>query len=146
MLDCISISNIITVLVALFGWLFVHWLSKSREIEAARRNLRASYLMEAYRSIENSIKRNLQNDDKRQLERAAADIELLGNKEQIALVHDLVVFSMENPRKEGEILDRKFKLLDNLRMELRGLFKQDATQLEKRVVLRLENNSANNNQ
>lgn len=101
--------------------------------------------MEAYRSIENSIKRNLQNDEKRQLERAVADIELLGNKEQIALVHDLVVFSMESPNKENEILDRKFKLLDNLRMELRGLFKQDATQLEKRVVLRLENNSANNN-
>ncbi|WP_347888060.1 hypothetical protein ABHF54_10460 [Nitrosomonas europaea] len=145
MLDCISISNIVTVLVALLGWPIVHWLSKSREIEAARRNLRASYLMEAYRSIENSIKRNMQNDEKRQLERAVADIELLGNKEQIALVHDLVVFSMENPTKENEILDRKFKLLDNLRMELRKLFKQDATQLEKRVVLRLENNSANDN-
>lgn len=136
--ELISISNIITVLVALLGWLVVHNLTKTREIETERRNIRAHYLLVTYRSVENSICRNLQDDDKRKLENAIAEVELFGNKEQIDLAQEIAKNSIGNSMDEKELVLIKLSLLDSLRQELRDVFKQEQVKLTNRVVLRFE--------
>lgn len=95
--------------------------------------------MGAYRSIENSIYRELLTEDKRKLEQAFSDIELLGSREQVNLVHELIIFKMRNPDKKEEIANQTLLLLDSLRGELRCLFEQDDSKLERRVILRLGN-------
>ena len=87
-MDNISISHIITVLVALTGWFIVHRLTAWRDRVNHRRQLKTKYLISSYRRLANSANRPPAKDSPyfRDMESAIADIQLFGTKNDIELV------------------------------------------------------------
>lgn len=72
------------------GWWVAHYLSSRRDVANERRKLIVSYLLDAYRKLENIANR----DDVRpfwsDMESATADIQLLGSAPQVGLVQGLI--------------------------------------------------------
>ncbi|UTV98098.1 hypothetical protein KDW99_12515 [Marinomonas rhizomae] len=96
----LSLKDIATVIVALVGWLVVHRLTISRDIfsskrsqesmlEQERRNLRAKYLIDVYRSLELTPKPNLDKEEGNRFKQAVIDIQFLG-KNQVELLKEYV--------------------------------------------------------
>ncbi|PTQ76475.1 hypothetical protein C8R26_11768 [Nitrosomonas oligotropha] len=138
---CSEWQWLIPSIVVVVGWCFVHITSKNRDIEAARRNLRAKYLIDAYRAISFTIQRkDLTIDEMSQLERACDEIHLFGNEEQIKNVHDIMANYFKDSLECRA--NKQIKLLDSIRSELRQLFKEDPKSLEKFTVLRLDRPAA----
>jgi hypothetical protein len=104
---------IVTAALAVAGWYAVHRLSMNRDQENKRRELRIQYLLEAYRRLENSSNRHDLSAYARDLESALADIQLLGNKDQVQLAHEFAVSMAKN---QTASLD---PLVANIRSELR---------------------------
>ncbi|MGB6384036.1 MAG: hypothetical protein WBE45_14110 [Terriglobales bacterium] len=104
---------IVTAALAVVGWYAVHRLSMNRDQENKRRELRIQYLLEAYRRFENSSNRRDLSPYARDLESALADIQLLGNKDQVQLAHE---FAVSMAKDQTASLD---PLVANIRSELR---------------------------
>lgn len=83
-------SAVIGGLIAILGWPVAHWLTRKREIHAEKRQLRVTYLLEAYRRLEDAGNRRItpRSDQCRNIESAIADIQLLGTPTQIRLAAD----------------------------------------------------------
>ena len=140
----ISLKDIVTVIVALLGWLAVHRLTINRDIatyhrqkestlEQERRNLRAKYLVEVYRSLELTAKNDLSKEEDDKFKQAVIDIHFLGTKKQIELVQEYVTekISTGNP----ELFNLKLlPLLDELRKDLHKTFEIKYFALNKRMV------------
>lgn len=75
----------VTVIVALAGGWFGHSLSARRDLLNERRKLRITYLLEAYRRLEDAGNRSDPLRSWPQLESAIADIQLLGSPAQVGL-------------------------------------------------------------
>lgn len=82
---------ITTASVAVFATWAAHHFSAKRDAENERRKLRLQYMLEAYRIIEGYESREDGPERWRMLERAAADIQLLGTPRQIKCVQDWMV-------------------------------------------------------
>jgi hypothetical protein len=80
----------IAALVAILGWYTAHYFSVRREIAAEKRKTRVSFLLEAYRRLENAGNRRIDRNSKLigDIESALADIQLLGTPEQVGLARD----------------------------------------------------------
>ena len=76
-----------TILLALLGWLVVHYFNSNRDRNNKKRDLRTGYLIEAYRNIEKACghKGYLPAKLNREMESAIADVQLFGSKHQIEL-------------------------------------------------------------
>lgn len=140
----ISLKDIITVLVALLGWLAVHRLTINRDIaayhrqkesalEQERRNLRAKYLVEVYRSLELTAKNNLSKEEDDKFKQAVIDIHFLGTKKQIDLVQEYVTVKISTANPEQFNL-KLLPLLDELRKDLHKTFDIEYFDLNKRMV------------
>ncbi|MCK4912109.1 MAG: hypothetical protein KAS05_00120 [Candidatus Omnitrophica bacterium] len=105
---------IIPILSALFGLIFGHWLNRRRNFENKKREIRINYLIEAYRKLERGAIPNAKNFDKGDFESAIADIQMLGNLEQVNIAYE---FAIKATQGDGSKLQ---ELLENLRMELRN--------------------------
>ncbi|MBI4811690.1 MAG: hypothetical protein HY800_09685 [Ignavibacteriales bacterium] len=81
---------IISAVVIVVGWFIGHRLSSKRDRSNKRRDLRVSYLIEAWRNLENCTNRN-DLDTASILEKAIADINLFGSDRQIELAQQLVI-------------------------------------------------------
>jgi len=103
---------LITAIFAIVGWFVAHYLSSNRERARKRHDLRVQYLIEAWRRLENASNRH---DDSRydDLERAIADIQLFGSREQIELAQR---FAEDFVKNGSASLD---ELLEDLRQDLR---------------------------
>lgn len=73
-----------SVVVAVVGWLVGHWLNARRDLANKRRELRAGYLIDAWRRLEKACNRD-ERDLVRGLESALADVQLLGTPRQAEL-------------------------------------------------------------
>jgi hypothetical protein len=104
---------IIPILSALLGLIIGHWLSLRRDFENKKREIRVNYLIEAYRKLERGATPNAKNFNKGDFESAIADIQMLGNPEQVIIAYE---FAIKASQGDGSKLQ---KLLENLRMELR---------------------------
>lgn len=81
---------IVTIVLAVIGWITAHYYTAKRDIENKKREIVTTHLINAYRVITNevshrdpSIERNIK------LENLLSDIQLFGSREQIALAKKL---------------------------------------------------------
>jgi hypothetical protein len=74
-------------LIVILGWPIAHWFSLKREVSAEKRKTRIAYMLEAYRTLEFAGNRPIGPDPEhvKNLERALADIQLLGTPAQVRL-------------------------------------------------------------
>ena len=98
---------------AVIGGLVVHLLSGRRDRANKRKEQRVTYLIEAYRRLE-ECSQQFGAADKRKLESAVADIQLFGTPRQVDLVQR---FASDFAAKGGASLD---DLLSDLRTDLRA--------------------------
>lgn len=115
MSDCLSISNLITVGVALGGWLAVHRFSAWRDRINHKRKMQTDFLVTAFQNLANSANRPFVPgaEHLKAMESALADIQLFGTKKQIQLVEN---FASEFAQANSAPLD---PLLNSLRQDLR---------------------------
>ncbi len=103
---------LVTTLVAVGGWFVGHALSVQRDRANKKRDLRVTYLIEAYRRLE-SCAHSLSPSHSTVLESAIADIQLFGSRRQVELVQ---AFATDFSEHHGASLD---ELLRDLRHEIR---------------------------
>jgi hypothetical protein len=103
---------IISAFVIVIGWFIGHLLSSKRNRDNKRRELQISYLIEAWRNLEDCT---IRNDLTRAsiIEKAIADVNLFGSKRQIDLAQK---FSKEFAESGKSDLN---DLLEDLRHDLR---------------------------
>ncbi len=77
----------IPAIIAVLGWFAAHQFNAYRDNKNKRRDIRIQYLLDAYRRLEGASNRP-ESDKETQdsFESALADIQLLGNKDQIDLL------------------------------------------------------------
>lgn len=84
---------LVTTVIGVSGWFAVHWLSTTRDRANKKRDLRLSFLLEAYRRLEAGASRGSleATDFAVGFESAIADIQLLGTVEQVRLAKNLAI-------------------------------------------------------
>lgn len=104
----------ISALLSVAGWFIGYLTTVRRDRLSKRRDLRTQYLLDAYRRLESAANRREPNEEhKKALESAVADIQLLGSREQVHLARQ---FALEFAGSGQASLD---SLLEALRLELR---------------------------
>lgn len=90
MSDAVDISHLVTVGVALSGWLAVHRFSAWRDRINYKRKMQTDLLITAFQHLANSANRPFAPgaDHLKDMESALADIQLFGSKKQVKLVED----------------------------------------------------------
>jgi hypothetical protein len=109
---------IVGALIVAVGWVVSHYLNKSRDIAAEKRKTRISFLIEAYRRLEDAGNRPLRKGSKHvtDIESALADIQLLGTPKQVDLARSCgLQFSKNGTVKFDPLLH---DLRNTLRQEL----------------------------
>jgi hypothetical protein len=132
-----TITIIVSAIIAVLGWIVVHFLSQKRQIEEKKREIRVKYLREAYQTLANIADHDLNPESLKSFQSALNDIQLFGSRSQITIVGDLVK-SMTN--KEPADLN---ELLKHLRNEIRtsiGLDGIDDYRWHVRIEWEEENN------
>ena len=104
---------LVTTLVAIIGWFIVHRLAAARDRANKRRELRVSFLIDAYRRLEFASRREPDSETVKALESALADIQLMGSLEQVAMIPAYLNALNVNPISDPG------PLLELLRKELR---------------------------
>jgi hypothetical protein len=108
---------IISVIVAAIGWLVVHYFSTKRDRSLKKRELRTSYLINAYRILANDIShRPATAEYDKKLEDLIPDIQLFGSIEQVLMARNLAEHVANGGRFELDPLINSLR--DNLRKEL----------------------------
>jgi len=105
-----------TLLVVSLGWWVAHYLSARREVTNERRKLRVSYLLEAYRKLEQAVHPLDPKAKQEQLESAIADIQLLGSPSQVTMASEFAKSLANN--SEASLDGLLFNLRESLRLEL----------------------------
>lgn len=111
-------SHIVTVLVALFGWLVIHRLTAWRDRVNHRRQIQTDYLISAFQRLANSANRPPSTSSVyfKDMESAIADIQLFGNLQDVEIVNSfLEEFSSKGQASLDQLLST---LRDKLRKEL----------------------------
>lgn len=126
---------LVTVIVALMaGWLG-HYLAARRDLLNERRKLRVTYLLEAYRKLEDTANRSDSERTWPLFESAIADIQLLGSPAQVELARRFV---LDMAQRQTASLD---PLVNDLRHSLRR--ELELPQIRETVVyLRFAGNEA----
>ena len=113
-------SILIPLLVAAVGWLLVHRLAAWRDRAAKRREVRITYLIQAYRRFMDfyrAMRGPTPPNDFTEVESAITDIELFGSVSQIAKLRTFVQDLQK--RDKVSLNDLAEDLRDDLRRELR---------------------------
>ncbi len=111
-------SNVITVIIAIIGWGISYYLINNQIRRSKQKELITSYLIEAYRNLEDGMGRdsNMTVEQKRKMEKAIADIQLFGTEQQRKLAKELT----DECNKSSYMDDRKLLIIlrNDLRKEL----------------------------
>lgn len=107
---------IVAFVVAALGWWTGHILTTRRDVANERRKLRISYLIEAFRSLEGAVHSLGAKDQKKRLQAAIVDIQLLGSPEQVKLAANFAI--QMGKSSEAPIDELLADLRDSLRKEL----------------------------
>ena len=115
MSETVNSSYLITVGVALVGWLVVHRFSAWRDRVNHKRKMQTDFLVRAFQSLANSANRPFSPgaEHLKDMENALADIQLFGSKSQVQMVEN---FAEEFAQSNSASLD---PLLNSLRKDLR---------------------------
>jgi hypothetical protein len=108
------LTVLVSVLLAVLGWLVGYLATVRRDRLSKKRDLRTQYLLDVYRRLEGAGNRSdPEPDDEKALESAVADVQLLGSVGQADLARR---FALEFAKSGHAALD---PLLESLRTELR---------------------------
>ena len=89
-MDLDYLKIIITIVLAVIGWLIGHYFTAKRDVENKRRELVINHLIEAYRIIANEVSHREESEERNlKLENLLSDIQLFGSPEQIAIAKKL---------------------------------------------------------
>jgi len=81
---------LITVVIAVLGWILAHYFTSRRDIANKRRELRTKYLMNAYEVFASEISNRPPSEDRaRLIENTVAKVQLVGIEHHIQLVKKL---------------------------------------------------------
>ncbi|WP_147330452.1 MULTISPECIES: hypothetical protein [unclassified Duganella] len=130
--DSDFIKLLVTVIVAVVGWIVVHRFNAKRDQTNKRRDLRVQFLLDAYRRLESTAGRATSTEEQMlAFESAIADVQLLGDPEQVkAVVEFCGHYKANNSGGIGKVLDLlRRDLRDEL--ELKG-------EVDGRVFFRFE--------
>jgi uncharacterized alpha/beta hydrolase family protein len=103
---------LISIIIAVAGWVFAHYLTSKREAQNKRREIRVSFLIKAYQKLENAIHRSTEQVGS-DLESVIADIQLFGSDGQIRLSKKIANDIAHDGSTDLE------QLLNNIRCDLR---------------------------
>lgn len=76
--------------IVIIGWLFAHKFASNRDRRNKQREIRISYLVEAYRDIGLAASRDKNSDQFKKLESAFHNIQLFGSSSQLDKFHAAV--------------------------------------------------------
>ena len=76
-------ETVIAVCVAIVGWFTINYFAQRRDRLSKRREMRAQYLVDAYRTLESVSNRKNTFQEAAKFESAVADIQLFGTKKQV---------------------------------------------------------------
>ena len=112
------IKLLVTVIVAVVGWIIAHYFTSRRDLSNKRREIQTSYLIDAYRKIDISIEpETFDKEWCESLQSAFSEIQLFGTNEQINIAHKFAEILL----KEEKINQNALKeLLHDLRSSLRN--------------------------
>lgn len=113
-------AAIIGAAVIVFGWRVAHRQELARDLAGKRRELRIQYLIEAYRRLEYVSNRLVTPSTAPDFERAIADIQLFGSRDQVDLAQ---TFARDFAKSGTAALD---PLMSELRQSLRREINLDA--------------------
>ena len=114
---------IITVAIAVCGWVLGHWLNSRRDRKLKRRDLKVRYLVEVYRNLDKFIAVLIGAPFNKQVAEnmnlAISDIQLFGTPNQIELAVKITnVLAVENSVPTPELNELVQALRTDLRKEL----------------------------
>ena len=108
------IQIVVTIILAIIGWIIAHYFTSLREIEQKRRELTTKILIDSFYVLADEIaQRELTEERKSKLEFTITQIQLFGTEEQVKLIWKLV-FELRN----GNSFDLD-PLINSLRNSLR---------------------------
>lgn len=81
------IPLLVTAAVAVIGWFVGHHFSSKRDRENKQRDIRISYLIQAYRDLDMAASRPSNSEQFKKLEAAFHDIQLFGTDSQLSELH-----------------------------------------------------------
>ena len=83
--------TLITTAVVIIGWGAVHLFNVKRDRNFRKEETRLKYLLEAYRALAIGLQwRTFNEDYSISFDQALADVQLLGNEEQITILHSFL--------------------------------------------------------
>ncbi len=109
----IELKYAIPVIIAILGLMGGHFLSNRRESEKRKKEMRVTYLIEAFRKLEKGASPTANNYSPGDFESAISDIQLFGSGSQVKLAQKFCKSASEG---DGSLLQ---DLLENIRNELR---------------------------
>ena len=113
-MDTDYLKIIVTITLAVIGWIFAHYFSNKRAIASKRRGIVTEHLIKAYRILTSEIsQREHTPERKKNLENILSDIQLFGSLEQVKLAKTLANEIVSTSEYE---LD---PLINSLRSDLR---------------------------
>lgn len=122
---------IITIILAILGWIVAHYFTSKRDVQNKRREIRVEFLIDVYQKLENAIQRPAKKVG-HDLEYVIATIQLFGSNEQILLAKNIANDIANNGFADLEPLLKSLRT--NLRDDLQPSKTDDGIQF-----LRMEN-------
>ncbi len=110
------IISITAIVCTVCGWFIGHNLSRKRDLENKKKEIRISYLINAFRQFENAVQKDYNSNELTQLESDIADIQLFGSKRQIELSKEFAKEIAQHGIADCTILLEDIR--DDLRHEL----------------------------
>ncbi|MGY0215852.1 hypothetical protein ACWJJH_00535 [Endozoicomonadaceae bacterium StTr2] len=129
------IKVVVTVLVAVIGWIVAHYFTSRRDLSNKRREIKTTYLIDAYRKIDQTIEpEKFDREWCESLQSAFSDIQLFGSKQQIQMAHEFAKLLLNESKINQNVLKTLlYNLRENLRSEL-GLVSTDSNIGDKKDI------------
>ncbi|MCC9017333.1 hypothetical protein [Flavobacterium lipolyticum] len=101
---------LITSIITMFGWFILHKLGQKRDLENKRKDLRITYLIEAWKKLEYASNRELNElEFIEYIENSIALIQLFGTTNQIILAKNIADDMKKNYDNELRFNIRRLK-------------------------------------
>jgi hypothetical protein len=110
------IISLIAVISSVVGWFVVHSLSRKRDFENKKKEIRISYLINAWQLLESASNRDKDFSRYENIEKAIADIQLFGTQSQIEIAQQIA--DEFKTTLSADTLDLLIELRRDLRCEL----------------------------
>lgn len=114
-MDFEYLKIIITIILAIFGWIVAHYFTSKRDVSNKKREIVLNYLIEAYFILTNDLtEEGVINQEKaKKMEKIVSQVQLFGTKEQVRIIKKWL-----SNKGVGDLAPLFNSLRDDLRKEL----------------------------